>query len=66
MATTVPPQQESTFPQSSFSRRNHEPVVILAISPKKGLYKFNFKGKRQTDIKVRETCIISMAVVKDN
>jgi hypothetical protein len=43
--------QESTFPQSSFTRRNREAMVILAVSPKKGIYKFNFKDKKQADIK---------------
>ena len=45
--------QESTFPQSSFTRRNRETMVSLAVSPKKGIYKFNFKDKKQADIKVR-------------
>ena len=27
-------------------------MVILAVSPKKGIYKFNFKDKKQADIKV--------------
>jgi hypothetical protein len=43
--------KESTFPQSSFHRRNREAMVILAVSPKKGVYKFNFRDKQQADIK---------------
>ena len=27
-------------------------MVILAVSPKKGLYKFNFRDKKEADIKV--------------
>jgi hypothetical protein len=51
--------KESTFPQSSFTRRNRETMVILAVSPKKGIYKFNFKDKKQADIK----CLCKMVEV---